>query len=290
MKAIEIKEASFQYKGSAQPALWDVSLEIEKGEFVLLTGPTGSGKSTLLRIINGLVPHFYEGRLSGSVKVLGVDILSMRPNQIGTMVGSVFQFPEEQIVASKVWRDVAFGPENLLLEERLIRSRVDESLAFVGLESLREREVFSLSGGEMQRLALASILAMRPKVLLLDEPAAELDAKGREDILGLLDRMSREGGMTLVLADHRLEDVVGMADRVVVLRGGMIALNGSPREVMTHSDVAAMGVEIPKAIQVWRHLHSAGFSLPTLPLTIREAAEGIRYLRRVSTERKRAHR
>ncbi len=284
MKAIEIREASFCYRGSREPALKDINLDVEEGEFVLVTGPSGSGKSTLIRLINGLIPHFHEGTLAGTVKVMERETLNLRPNQIATVVGSVFQFPEEQIVASKVWRDVAFGPENLLLEREEIYRRVDEALAFVGLEHLRDREVFSLSGGEKQRLAIAGILAMKPEILLLDEPAAELDPVGRRTVLSLVVHLSRQEGRTILLADHRLEDLVGFVDRVVVMHGGAVGMDGRPEEIMSRHELAELGVEIPRAIQVWRRLQDLGIQPLAWPPTTEKVGEAIRSLGRKGAE------
>ncbi len=272
-RVIEIRNATYRYSGAQSPALRDVTLHVSRGEFVLVTGPTGSGKSTLLRVINGLIPHFHEGELHGTVRVVGMNTALARPNQMAARVGTVFQFPEEQIVGSKVWRDVAFGPQNLLLPEKEILKRVEEGLAFVGLEELREREVSTLSGGEKQRLALASVLAMRPELLLLDEPAAELDSRGREDLVGLLVRLSGDGSRTLVIADHRLDDLVGVVDRVVVLQGGRVVLDGPPRSVLAEDGFADLGVEVPKPIQVWKRLLRPEASPSTCPLTPEEVTE-----------------
>lgn len=279
-RVVEIRNATFRYRGAREPALRDLNLNVDRGEFVLVTGPTGSGKSTLLRLVNGLIPNFHEGELRGSVSVLGMDTKSNRPNQMATRIGTVFQFPEEQIVASKVWRDVAFGPENLLLSREEIFRRVDEALAFVGLEHLREREVFTLSGGEKQRLALASVLAMKPEVLLLDEPAAELDAVSRADLIELLVRLSREGGRTLVIADHRLDDLIGVVTRMIVLKEGEIVLDGPPREVMPAGDFVQLGVEVPKPVAVWRRLSELGIQLSYCPLTQEEVVELVRQYRK----------
>ncbi len=278
-RIVGIQNVSFRYRGAWQPALRHVSLEIHRGEFLLVTGPTGSGKSTLLRLINGLIPNFHEGEMEGDVSVLGMNTKTTRPNRLATRVGTVFQFPEEQIVASKVWRDVAFGLENLLQSRQEIRERVDQALAFVGLERLREREVITLSGGEKQRLALASVLAMKPEILLLDEPAAELDAAGRADLIALLVRLHRKEGMTLAIADHRLDDLIGVVDRIVVLNDGETLLDGPPREVMVERDLLSLGVEVPKPVAVWKRLHELGIQLPYCPLTLEEVSELLRQYR-----------
>lgn len=278
--AVEIEEVSFRYRGAHAPALRDVRLEIPAGERVLLTGPTGSGKSTLLRLMNGLIPHFHEGELTGAVRVLGADVRGARPSRLATRVGTVFQFPEEQVVASRVWRDVAFGLENLLVEPPDIASRVDAALAWAGLERLRDRETADLSGGEKQRMVLAAILAMGPELLLLDEPASELDPRARRDILRLVGEASASEERTLVLADHRLEDVVPLVDRVVVLGEGQVVLDGPPRAVLGDARLPALGVEVPLGVQVGRRLQEAGHLAGVLPLSLEEAAEALRNARR----------
>lgn len=227
---IACEDFSFQYRGAPRPALRRVTWTVRPGEFVLVTGPTGSGKSTLLRLVNGLVPHFYPGWVKGTVEVLGRPGTEVPPNQRALQVGTVFQFPEEQLVASTVWRDVAFGLENLGLPREEIFTRVAEALKEVGLTSLRDRPIHTLSGGEQQRLALASTLAMEASVLLLDEPAGELDPRGRRELLALLKRLSRRG-RTLILADHRIRDLLPLVDSVVVMEGGRVLRSGPPREV-----------------------------------------------------------
>ncbi len=275
MLAARLERVSFRYKGKGELALSKVDLEIREGEFVLLTGPSGSGKSTLLRVLNGLIPHFYEGELQGQVEVAGENTRQTKPNKLAQKVGSIFQFPEDQIISSRVWRDVAFGLENLRIQPEEILRRVDEYLAFVGLSGLRDREVFSLSGGETQRLAIASILAMESRLLLLDEPASELDPAARDEVLRLISRIAKEG-RTVVVADHRLDDLVSMAQRVVVLNDGRVVEDGPPEEVLCKEEVAGLGIEVPKVMQVVKILRRHGLDLPRMPLTIGETAALIR--------------
>ncbi len=284
-----MKGVSFRYQGGRAPALSDVDLEIRVGERVLLTGPTGSGKSTLLRLMNGLIPHFHEGEFTGVVRVLGEDTRRTRPNRLATRVGTVFQFPEEQIVASRVGRDVAFGLENLLVRSEAIAPRVQTALEWAGLDGLKDRETSGLSGGEKQRLALASILAMEPAMLLLDEPASELDPRGRSELLRLVEEASRIAERTVVLADHRLEDVVGLADRVVVLGEGRVALDGPPREVLADDCLPDMGVEVPPGVQVGRLLREEGHVVEPWPLSLEDAAEALREARREVRARRSPH-
>ncbi|MFQ5907753.1 MAG: energy-coupling factor ABC transporter ATP-binding protein [Thermoplasmata archaeon] len=275
--AIEVQGLSFRYQTSSTWALDNVDFRVSAGQVVLVTGPTGSGKSTLLRAINGLLLDFYEGEARGVARVLGNDVLSLRPNRVATFVGTVFQSPEDQIVASRVRRDVAFGLENLGLPRDVIDERVDEALEAMGLGDLKDREVVELSGGEMQRLALASIIAMRPRILLLDEPASELDPRGRQEILRAVEGLARSSERTVVLTDHRLADVLRIVDRLVVLDQGRVAFDGPPKEVMARPELDGLGIEIPTPIQVWRHLALGGIDGPC-PLTSEDLLEElIRY-------------
>lgn len=273
-RVIEVRGLSFRYRGSTSPALRDVHLQAEEGEVLLVTGPTGSGKSTLLRALNGLIPDFYEGEAHGRVRVSGQDVLSLRPNRVATFVGTVFQSPEAQIIASHVHRDVAFGLENLGWEREAIALRVEEALEAVGLRGLETQDTSTLSGGQKQRLALAAILAMRPQILLLDEPASELDPRGRREILVTVERLIRKRSKTMLITDHRLADLVGVVDRVIVMREGEIAFDGPPREVMARPEVEAWGVEIPPAVRVWQGLRHLGFDVPC-PLTSDELVAGL---------------
>ena len=275
MQALALEDVSFRYAGASTAAVRDLTLEVEEGTFVLLAGPSGSGKSTVLRLLNGLIPHFYRGHLEGRIRVLRWDTRETRPNRLGTRVGTVFQFPEEQIVAARVWRDVAFGLENLLVPREEILQRIEGALEFVGLTPLRDRQSASLSGGEKQRLALASVLAMDPPVLLLDEPASELDPRGRREFLQVLDRLKDASRRTVVVADHRLEDLLPLADRLVVLSGGRPVADGPPRTVLAEDGLAGLGVEVPVPVRMWHRLRDAGRDPGPCPLTAEELAASL---------------
>jgi energy-coupling factor transport system ATP-binding protein len=214
---------TFTYPEAGGPALRDVSLEIEPGEVVAVLGPSGSGKSTLLRAFAGLVPHFHGGRFEGRVEVAGCDTRSIRPAELAGTVASVFQDPEEQIVLSRVIREVAFGLENIGTAPEDIVGRAHEALAAVGSEHLADRDVAELSGGELQRVCLASAVALRPQLLLLDEPTSQLDpvAAGAflEHVAGL--------GIAVLVSDHRPRRVLEHADRVVFLEGGRVLLDAT---------------------------------------------------------------
>jgi energy-coupling factor transport system ATP-binding protein len=214
---------TFTYPEAGAPALRDVSLEIEPGEVVALLGPSGSGKSTLLRAFAGLVPHFHGGRFEGRVEIAGRDTRSVRPAELAGTVASVFQDPEEQIVLSRVIREVAFGLESIGIASEDIVGRAHEALAAVGSEHLADRPVAELSGGELQRVCLASAVALRPKLLLLDEPTSQLDpaAAGAflEHVAGL--------GIAVLVSDHRPRRVLEHADRVVFLDGGRVLLDAT---------------------------------------------------------------
>ncbi|MEO7446928.1 MAG: ABC transporter ATP-binding protein, partial [Humibacillus sp.] len=204
---ITFDRVSVTYAGSPAPSLVDVSLEIPEGELVLVVGPTGSGKSTLLRTINGLVPHFSGGTLSGRVTVDGLDTATHRPRDLATVVGLVEQNPTATFVTDVVEDEVAYGMETMGLDGAAIRRRVEETLDLFGLTPLRGRALGALSGGQQQRVAIAALFAAGPRVLVLDEPTSALDPVAAEEVLASLHRIVHDLGVTVVLAEHRLERV-----------------------------------------------------------------------------------
>ncbi len=218
---ISIKKLTYMYPEADSPALKDIDLEVSDGEFILITGATGSGKSTLLYCINGLIPHVFDGKLTGEVVVNGFLPKDMPVAEISRVVGTVFQNPESQIFMLKVEDDVAFGCENLSLPEEDVIKRRDMALKEMGLFHMRHAETLNLSGGMKQRLAISSVYAMGPNVFLFDEPTTDLDSTGRVEFLNIVRRL-KEKGNTILLTEHQYEDFLTLADRVIVLEKGEI--------------------------------------------------------------------
>jgi len=267
---IKIRGLNFTYNGAEKPALRNIDLTIEDGQFVLLTGASGGGKSTLCRCFNGLVPHFYGGKISGKAEVQGLDILAHSPKELATKVGMVFQDPENQLVTADVEREIAFGLENLGYPKNLIARRIEEALDTVGIAPLRFARNNELSGGEKQKVAIASVLALHPEVLVLDEPTSELDPQSAEEVLRLLERLNDELGLTVILIEQRLDRVVHLVDRMLVMGGGKIIAEGTPGEVM-NGDIGGLGIGLPPVIRLMRELESHNASLNGLPLTVKDA-------------------
>lgn len=255
---IEITQLSHTYMPGSQlayPALSDISLTIQDGEFLGIIGHTGSGKSTLIQHFNGLLQPTL-----GSVLVDGLDTREKKVRkQIRSLVGMVFQYPEYQLFEETVARDVAFGPKNMGLEEAEIATRVTEALRLVGLDpdAFSEKSPFELSGGEKRRAALAGILAMRPKYLVLDEPMAGLDPRGRREILSLIESLRGEFGTGIVMVSHSMDDVAMYADRIAVLDQGALFMADTPEQVFSHSEaLLKMGLNLPQATQLVRALRA----------------------------------
>ena len=254
-KLIELKNVTFTYDGDdeeekRQSALTDIDLTVNKGEFVAVLGHNGSGKSTLAKLCNAV----YEPT-EGTVTVKGIVSGSEEnDDKIRRVVGMVFQNPDNQIVATIVEDDVAFGPENLGIEPKEIRKRVDDALKSVNMYELRHREPHKLSGGQKQRVAIAGVLAMQTECIVLDEPTAMLDPKGRAEVMSTVHRLNKELGITVVLVTHFMEEAVG-ADRIVVMDSGRIVMDGTPAEVFSQTDkVRECGLDIPQPTELCRLL------------------------------------
>lgn len=250
---------SVRYPGRPGPAVTGVDLHVPDGEMCLLVGPTGSGKSTVLRAVNGLVPHFSGGTLSGRVLVDGRDTRTHRPRDLADVVGFVGQDPTAGFVADVVEDEIAFGMEWLGLAPATMRRRVEESLDLLGLAELRRRPLETLSGGQRQRTAIAAAMAAHPRVLVLDEPTSALDPQAAEDVLAALQRLVHDLGVTLLMAEHRLERVIQYVDSVAVIEDGSVR-KGDPAAMMTTSPVAPPVVELGRLLS-WH----------PLPLSVRDA-------------------
>ncbi len=277
---IRIRDFTFYYSEAEKPALADINLNIADGEFVLLTGPSGSGKSSLLRCLNGLIPHFYGGRLSGRVEVQGLDTVEHSTRELAGRVGMVFQDPENQMVATDVEREIAFGLENLGFPVALMSKRVEEALDAVGMLRLRRRTIYELSGGEKQKLAIASVLALHPEVLVLDEPTSELDPESAREVLEILEHLNDELDITIVLVEHRLDRVIQYVDRLVALDRGKVVVDVSPRNVLgeSYDKLGEIGVGLPPLLRLASNLAARGYRVEETPLTV---ADGRGMLRRV---------
>ncbi len=268
---LKIEHVSYTYPEAEEPALRDVTLEIARGSFVAVLGHNGSGKSTLAKTFNGiLIPT--EGR----VLVEGMDTADEDALlDIRRTVGMVFQNPDNQIVASVVEDDVAFAPENLGVEPKEIRQRVDDALRAVGMYDFRLHAPHLLSGGQKQRVAIAGVLAMRPACIVLDEPTAMLDPIGRREVLATVEELRRERGMTVVLITHHMSECVD-ADRVIVMNGGRVALDGSPKAVFSQVEtMRAEGLAVPETTELIYALRQGGFDLPLDALSVDECADAI---------------
>ncbi|MCW4019738.1 MAG: ATP-binding cassette domain-containing protein [Candidatus Bathyarchaeota archaeon] len=273
MTLIETKGLTYTYPIGTKPAFKDVTIQIEKGEFVVLTGPSGCGKTTLCRCLNGLIPHFYRGKLEGEISVSSLQVAEHQIHELAQHVGMVFQNPENQLFALSVEKDVAFGLENLGAPREKIRARVDWALKTTGIYDLKDRAPYELSGGQQQRVAIASVLAMQPEIIVLDEPTSFLDPMGAQQIFEVINSLNKDLGITTILVEHRLDLTSKYADRVIIMEKGRIALDGDPREVFSSEETRLIGVGIPKAMRLYQILKAEGVDLGRAPLSSEEAAQ-----------------
>jgi energy-coupling factor transporter ATP-binding protein EcfA2 len=268
--AVKIENLSFTYSGGEKPALNKINLEIKRGEYLGIMGLNGAGKTTLGLSINGIVPQSTMGIYEGNVTVEGLDTSTTPVREMARTVGIVFDNPEFQMSQVSAAEEVALGLENLGVPNEEMPPRVGAALGTVGLAGFEERSPMGLSGGQQQRLAIASVLAMQPKILFMDEPTSNLDPIGKEEVFELARKLNREEGMTVIVAEHEAEVLAAYADRIVVLHQGEIVMIGTPSEVFSRgAELAKIGLRVPQATELALSLAAAGAK--DLPVTTDEA-------------------
>jgi len=265
MKVITVRGLSFKYRRAEKPSLLNVDLDVKKGEMVGVIGPSGSGKSTLCLTLNGIIPNSIKGEFSGTVLIRNpqtgeeFSTLETPVSKLSTIVGLVLQNPESQLFNMTVEEEVAFGPESLGLERSEILRRVRWSLEVTGLRGLEREFPPNLSGGQQQRRALGAVLAMKPPILVVDEPTSQLDPRGKEEVLGLISLLNREHGITVVLVEHNTDYLFRNADKIVVMEGGSVVMEGTPRKIADRAEeLMELGVKLPASIEVSARLRRMG--------------------------------
>ena len=285
---IEVRHVTFTYLGEKQPALRDVNLTVKPGEFVLVLGPSASGKSTLVNLFNGSVPHIFEGTLEGEVYVNGLRTVEHPVSELAKTVGVVFEDPEAQLVNVLVKDEIYFGPENLLTPIEEIKRNAQRSVSLVGIEDLVERDVFQLSGGQKQKVAVASVLSMQPRVLVLDQPTANLDPQSTLEVFRLLGRLNRELGVTVIVIEHNVDGLAEFLTQVVIMKDGRVVLSGTPRQVFSQrfADFSEeLGLWVPQISELAQGMRDR-VSFPVFPLTVDEAyAPLVRAIKRGTSTR-----
>lgn len=261
-KVIDIKNLSFRYYGAQVSVLQNVNLEIDSGEIVLIVGHSGSGKSTLLRAINGLIPHQHAGEYSGKVLVDELPVESTSMSELSKKVGYIFQNPENQIFMFTVERDIAFGLENLGFSTQEIRKRVDWAMDLLQIRSLALKTPHELSDGQKQRVAIAGVIAMKPDILILDEPTSLLDPFTAKSLVEMVRDLRQKLGITVLVVEHRLDLVAKICDRIVVINQGRVIFSGNPRKVLSSTDVSLYGVTEPTIVKLAKLLALAGDNVP----------------------------
>jgi len=274
-EVLEIRDFSFKYPESDAPAVSHFQLKVAEGEIVILAGPSGCGKSTLLRAVNGLIPHMYLGEYSGSVVVGGSEVSSTPMRDLAQKVGYLFQNPENQIFMFSVERDVAFGLENLGTPRKVMRERVDEVMEQLGITHLAGRAPHELSDGQKQRVALAGVLAMRPRLVILDEPTSLLDPMTASELVSLVAELRKSLGTTFIVVEHRLDLFVRVSDRIVVMKEGKKVREGVPSVVLSDPDVSGYGLSVPPVTALQTRLRGDGWNLPERLLTPEELAAAV---------------
>jgi ABC-type cobalt transport system, ATPase component len=272
MKKIVIKNLKYKYPLTEDLALKDISFQIDEGEFIGVIGQNGAGKSTLCQALVGLVPHFYKGAYGGKVLIDNIEVGESDINTLSTKVGIVFQNPFTQVTGSKltVYEEIAFGLENFGLPQNEMRNRIDYSLELLDIYKFKDRNPFALSGGQMQRMAIASIIAMKPEIIVLDEPTSQLDPQGSEEVFKAIQNLCREK-ITVIMVEHKIEKIAKYSDRVMILSNGQLIDFDVPEKIFSRDDLEDYGVTAPAFTRICRGLKIKNKDTGLYPITIDEA-------------------
>lgn len=272
MNSVKIHNLSYKYPGKSEFVIKKINLKVGEGEFLFITGPSSAGKTTLCRCISGIIPHFFkEGKITGRVDIFGKDVSKMSYQDIVKYVGVVSQNAENQLFSLSVEKDVAFGLENIGLPRQEIKKRVNWALKVTGMLHLRKRPPYALSGGQQQRAVIASVLAMRPQIMILDEPTSFLDPSTSEKILETIKKLNRELGVTIILVEQRLDMVSFLSDKIVIMKNGKITHLGNPKRIYMEKHVYSK----PKVVELYNKINKTK-KTRQLPLTPDEMSKIIR--------------
>jgi len=271
MSLIKFHNFYFRYKENKIYALNNINLEIEDNKFILLAGETGSGKTSLIRCMNGLIPQFYSGYYKGYVEVNGLDTTKIPISDLSTFVGIVFQNPENQLVSMNVEHEIAFGLENLGLPKNQIKQRIDDVVKLTGIESILDKAPFEISGGEQQRVAIASILALNPNILILDEPTSNLDPFFAKKILDLLHEIYQKQKLTIIIAEHRMDLLLPLVDEIILMKDGKIIEHDRKKKVVNNTNFKQMDINRPFIYSVFNQLKSKNLFKEDIPVSLPEA-------------------
>jgi energy-coupling factor transport system ATP-binding protein len=265
----------WRYRGKTEQAVSEVDLTITEGTFLGVVGPNEAGKTTLLSAINGLIPHHEEGVMSGTVHVLGDSVRDVSASRLALEVGFVFSDPETQFTAMTVEDEIVFGLENMGLDIPEITARLEWASDLIGVTALLDKSPFDLSGGQKQRVAIAAVIAMRPRILVLDEPTSMLDPESKAMIFQLLGELKEALGITLVVAEHELERLVHFADELALVEGGRVTKVADPRSFFDDPAILDTGLKVPDVVELFHRLREAGLADGPVPVTLAEADEAL---------------
>jgi energy-coupling factor transporter ATP-binding protein EcfA2 len=271
MKAVQVNGLKYKYPDSEKLVLDDLSFEIEQGEFIGVIGRNTAGKSTLCFALAGLVPHFFKGAYGGSVIVQDINVRESDISDIVTKVGLIFENPFSQMTGAKysVYQEIAFGLENIGIERELMMQRIEESLGLLNILHLRDENPFNLSGGQMQRVAIASVIAMKPDILILDEPTSQLDPQGSSEVFKVVENLAKEG-MTIIMVEHKLDKIAEFADRVLLLDHGRKIDYDTPHKIFSRDDLMDYGIAPPVITRICKALGIKKQKIDTYPVSIKE--------------------
>jgi energy-coupling factor transport system ATP-binding protein len=277
MKKIIVESLKYKYPLSETLALNDISFQVEKGEFIGIIGKNSAGKSTLCQAIVGLVPHFFKGAYGGKVLVDGLEVKTHEIADLSLKIGMVFQNPFTQVTGSKltVYEEIAFGLENIGIPQSEMVERIDDVLKLLNIEKVKDQNPFDLSGGQMQRMAIASIIAMKPEIIVLDEPTSQLDPAGSEEVFRAIQSLS-EQGITVIMAEHKMEKVAQYCSRVLLLDDGKVVDFDTPEEIFSRDDLEEYGVNAPVYTRVCKALGVKKQGTDVYPVTLEDAEKALR--------------